>query len=87
MHSAKTPAKGAVVRIICDKHGDDSTRPASPHCTPGMTLSHYHVEVVTAFKRRLDHRHAACGAHGVSFGPTGHHCIADCTQFEMASIR
>ena len=51
-----------------------------------MTLSHYHVEVVTAFKRRLDYRHAACAAHAVPFGPTGHHCFADRTQFEMLHV-
>ena len=73
-----------MVIIAGDKHDDDSTWPPAVRCAAGTTLSHYHVEVVTAFKRRLDQRHAACGAYVVPFGPTGHHCIADRTQFEMA---
>jgi hypothetical protein len=50
------------------------------------TSSHYHVEVVAAFKWRLDQRHAACGAHGVPFGPADHHRIADCTSFETLTV-
>ena len=69
-----------------DKSGSLLCAAEPRHTSRRTGNSHDHIEVVAAFKWRIDQRHAARAAHAVPFGPTGHHCIADFTPFETPPV-
>ena len=62
-------------------------RPPSARCTGERTTGpHNYVEVIAAFKWRLDHCHAAGGAYGNSFSRPDHDRIADFAYCETPLV-